>query len=309
MDIGGTNVRIGRLVGTEVTDIQSWPCHEFSGPEAVINRYFKPPELVNVRLCMAIAAPVYDDRVSMVNRDWSFSIRALEHSLGLRELSVINDFLAMSLVIPDLAPHEKLQLGGGSINAEMPALVCGPGTGLGVSLLLKLNGSWHAVAGEGGHMDFAPNTEYELKIWQAFHHKYGHVSAERILSGPGLEELYRVICDIESIPASPLSAAEISTKALETNDPACTRTLQLFCAMLGSFCGSQALCSGAFGGVYIGGGIVPRFLDFFIGSEFRDRFEAKGRYRDYNEKIPTFMITTEHPGLRGAARYLLSRQR
>src|SRR5690606_3350885 len=133
---------------------------------------------------------------------------------------------------------------------------------------------------------------------------YGHVSAERLLSGPGLVEIYRALCEIEGALPKPLRAEDISRRALAGDCPRCRVTLERFCAMLGGFCGNLALTLATFGGVYIAGGIIPDFLDFFASSGFRRRFESKGRYQVYNAAIPSFVITTPQPGLSGAAAYL-----
>ncbi len=305
MDIGGTNCRIATLdENHNLTAVECWSCLDFSGPAEVFSSYIEKHQLEVMSLCMAIASPFTEDQVAMTNLNWSFSTLELKRQLSLKTLNIINDFHAVGLAIPLLADTEKIQVGAGNIDPEKPALICGPGTGLGVAILTRVGNVWQVLPGEGGHMDFAPNSPYEMEIWKIFHRKYGHVSAERILSGPGLSELHSAICEIEGIDAPPLSAQQISELALTNASASCLKTLNLFCAMLGSYCGSLALATAAFGGVYIAGGIVPRFIDFVKASEFRQRFEAKGRYRSYNEKIPTCIISAEYPGLLGAAAYL-----
>ena len=153
-------------------------------------------------------------------------------------------------------------------------------------------------------MDLASNTPYEQEIWEIFHRKYGHVSSERILSGPGLKELHLAIGTIDGIAAEPWNAKQIADKGMIGESASCEKALHVFSAMLGSFCGSLALATASFGGVYISGGVVHNFLDFFNASEFRNRFEDKGRYRSYNERIPTFVVTAKFPGLLGAAEHL-----
>jgi glucokinase len=309
MDIGGTNCRIATLdENHNLKALESWSCLDFSGPAEVFSSYIEKHQLEVMSLCMAIASPLVEDRVTMTNLNWSFSGKELKQQLSLKTLNIINDFHAVALAIPLLGNTEKIQLGAGNIDPDKPALICGPGTGLGVAILSRRGNLWQVLPGEGGHMDFAPNTPYEQEIWRIFHRQYGHVSCERILSGPGLAELHAAVCEIDGVDAEILSGDQVSGLALAGKSASCEKTLHLFCAMLGSFCGSLALTSAAFGGVYIGGGIVPRFIDFLNNSEFRDRFEAKGRYRSYNEKIPTFVITAEYPGLLGAAAFLKKRK-
>ncbi len=308
MDIGGTNCRIAYLdEDHNLKGIEALPCLEFAGPTEALASYLKVHKLEVTDLCIAIASPVADpseeDQVSMTNLDWSFSRQALKDQLSLSSLHIINDYHAIALAMPLLGGTEIAQVGTGEIDPQKSSLICGPGTGLGVAILARRGSKWLVLPGEGGHMDFSPNTFYEQEIWSIFHRKYGHVSAERILSGPGLSELNAAVCEIENIDSPLLSAQQITDQALAGESASCLKTLNLFCAMLGSFCGSLALASAAFGGVYISGGIVPRFVDFVKRSEFRNCFENKGRYRSYNEKIATFIVTAQYPGLLGAAAY------
>lgn len=305
MDIGGSNLRIAYLDENQnLKGVESWSCLKFSGPADALSTYIEKHKIDLVSVCIAIASPLEEDQVTMTNLNWSFSSRALKDQLSLNTLNIINDYHAMGFAIPVLGEAEKVQIGGGHVDADKTALLCGPGTGLGVSMLARTENAWLVLPGEGGHMDFAPTTPYEQEIWHVFHRKYGHVSAERVLSGQGISDLHAAISEIDGLDSDVFTAEHISAQALAGKSESCEKTLHMFCSMLGSFCGSLALASAAFGGVYIGGGIVPRFVDFVKKSGFRDRFEDKGRYRAYNEKIPTFIITAEHPGLLGAAAYL-----
>ncbi|MBN4075601.1 glucokinase [Gammaproteobacteria bacterium AH-315-E17] len=310
MDIGGTNLRLAYLDSSKaLTNIESWSCNEFSGPADVLTRYIEKYSLEEVSLCIAIASPSDEDQVTMTNLDWSFSRLALQEQLSLAHLSIINDYHAMGLAIPLLSDTEKVKVGSGTASPDKSILICGPGTGLGVAILTKVDNKWLVLPGEGGHMDLAPNTPYEQKIWEIFHRKYGHVSSERILSGPGLEELHAAICTIDGIAIEPWNAKQIVDKGMTGASASCEKTLHIFCAMLGSFCGSLALATASFGGVYIAGGVVHNFLDFFNASEFRKRFEDKGRYRSYNERIPSYVVTAKFPGLLGAAEHLSQNSR
>jgi glucokinase len=180
----------------------------------------------------------------------------------------------------------------------------GPGTGLGVGGLVRPQRNPVAVVTEGGHVDFAPTNELEIEILRYLWRDHAHVSVERLLSGMGLTNLHQAIATIRDRPAAALTPAQITTAALEGGDPLCLEVLNSFCAMLGSVAGNTALTLGAQGGVYITGGIIPRILAFFADSPFRERFEAKGRFRDYLAAIPTYVVTAEQPGLLGAAAVL-----
>ncbi len=306
MDIGGTNLRLAQLdeVGG-LTRIESWPCSRFSGPAEALAAYFQQHALHDVRLCLAVASPVEVDPILMTNLHWQFSRQDLVRSLDLAQLLVINDYHAMGLAVTALADGSLVQIGGGQPDLGKPALVCGPGTGLGVSTLVPVGDSWLVLPGEGGHVDFAPTNETEQQIWNWFHARFGHVSAERVLSGSGLENLYLAISELQGQPTlSKLTASEITVRALTGQSEICVAALSQFCASLGAFCGNLALQLAAFGGIYVTGGMVPRFVDFLAASAFRARFDDKGRYRSYNQRIPTYVVTHPYPGLLGAAEFL-----
>lgn len=303
VDIGGTNLRIATFDDNHIFDFAT-ACCEDGNPEVFISGYLAEHHLEGAAMCIAIACPVDDDHISMTNFDWQFSKSALQQRLGLSQLFIINDFHAMSLCVPNIASHELIQVGGGKADSTRACVVCGPGTGMGLGQLIPINEQWLALPCEGGHADFAPNSELEMAIWQILHKEYSHVFVERLLSGPGLVRLYQALCELEGLTPEPFSAADISSHALATSNDLCTRALTSFCEMLGSYCGSLALNAGALGGVYITGGMVPKFLDFFMASPFRERFEAKGTYSEYVKEIPSFVITSSIPGLIGATEYL-----
>ena len=244
----------------------------------------------------------------MTNGHWAFSIAALQRELGFERLVVINDFSALALALPGLQPSELRQLGGGAAVAGAPRALIGPGTGLGVSGLLAGDapGRWLPLQGEGGHVTLAASNPREAAVVQVLRNEFGHASAERAISGQGLEALYAAVCRLDAIPGStPLPAAEVSRRALAAIDAQCVEALDLFCGFLGIVAGNLALTLGATGGVYIGGGIVPRLGEGFTRSRFRACFEDKGRFRSYLEAIPVFVIHTEvSPALLGAARAL-----
>jgi glucokinase len=240
----------------------------------------------------------------MTNHPWNFSIRALRDRLGFERLEVINDFTALALALPRLAPDERMAVGGGAAAAGAPIGVLGPGSGLGVSGLVPSGSRWIALTGEGGHATMAPANDRESAVLDRMRRHFDHVSAERALSGPGLVNLYNTLAAIDGVPARGFTAAQITDLATRAEDPLCRETTMIFCAMLGSMAGNLALTLGARGGVYVGGGIVPRLGQTFVESPFRERFEAKGRLQVYLAAIPTFVVTHPLPAFLGCAALL-----
>lgn len=306
-DVGGTNARFawqagaGALIEAQIT----LPCADHESIEAAIRSYLDRIDKPRPRSCaIAIANPVHGDQVRMTNHHWSFSISALQHSLGLERLRVLNDFTALALALPGLAPEQRVQVGGGEAMLGMAIGLLGPGTGLGVSgLLPDGRGSWLPLQGEGGHVSLAAATPREQLVLDYLVGCYGHASAERAISGMGLVDIHRALClaDGEPPPAG-WSAADVSSGALSGQDGRCEEALSMLCAFLGSVAGNLALTLGAKGGVYIGGGIVPRLGDWFARSPFRERFEAKGRFQPYLAGIPVWVIhASQSPALAGAA--------
>jgi glucokinase len=238
----------------------------------------------------------------MTNHHWSFSIAALKDELGLDTLAVANDFTALAMALPQLGPAQYVKVGGGEPRSGSTIGLVGPGTGLGVSGLVPVGRRWVALASEGGHASFAPGDDLEIEIMLALRREFGHVSAERLLSGAGLELIYRVLSKGGS-----LGAAQITRRAQDGSCADSERTVECFCAVLGSVAGNVALTLGATGGMFIGGGIVPRLAELFARSGFRARFEAKGRLSDYVARIPTYLITEAYPAFFGVSAILSER--
>jgi glucokinase len=253
---------------------------------------------------IAIASPIIGDHVAMTNHPWSFSIRELGARFGFERLEVINDFTALALALPHLKLDERLPVGRGAAVPNRPIGVLGPGSGLGVSGLVPSGKGLIALTGEGGHATMAPATDRESAVIDRIRRHFDHVSAERALSGPGLINLYNTLADLDEIPAKGYTAAQITDLAIRAEDPLCVEATRMFCAMLGTVAGNLALTLGAHGGVYIGGGIVPKLGRTFVDSPFRERFEAKGRFRSYMETIPTFVVTHPLPAFLGCAALL-----
>jgi glucokinase len=253
---------------------------------------------------IAIASPVTGDRVAMTNHPWSFSVLELKTRFGLDRLEVINDFTALALALPHLAPEDRLTVGGGTAVAGAPIGVLGPGSGLGVSGLVPSGRGWLPLTGEGGHATMAPAADRESAVLDRMRRHFDHVSAERALSGPGLVNLYNALAQLDNISARGYTAAQITDLAARDVDPLCVETTTMFCAMLGTMAGNLALTLGARGGVYIGGGIVLKLGQTFVQSPFRERFEAKGRFEPYLAAIPTYVVTHKLPAFLGCAALL-----
>lgn len=310
-DVGGTNARFGwqTAPGEPLRHIEVLACAAHASIELAIEAYLLQCQLPRpAAACIGIANPVTGDQIRMTNHHWHFSVSALQHRLGLKTLQVINDFTALALALPDLPAQARRPVGGPRQGtADAPVALLGPGTGLGVSGLLRSGRHWVPIAGEGGHVTLAARSAEEFAILQWLVQRYGHASAERVLSGQGLADLHAARCQLQGLPApaTPPDAAAITRQALQAQDALCLQTLEMFVGFLGRVAGDLALTLGARGGVFIGGGIVPRLLGWFEQSGFRAAFEDKGRFSAYLADIPVWVIHTEHsPALWGAARAL-----
>jgi len=306
-DIGGTNARFGLLrgPGQPLEAVQTLACADFPGPGEAIENYLAGNGLPRPRWCaFGIANPVEGDAVRMTNHHWAFSIRELQDTLGLDRLLVLNDFTALALALPALGPADLVKVGGGTAAPRAAIGLLGVGTGLGISGLVPYDDDYAPIEGEGGHVTLAACDAREAALIAKLSTRYPHVSAERVLSGPGLVALYEAHAAVAGKPTEALTAADITTRGLAGDCPLCAATLHTFCAMLGTVAANLALVLGARGGIYIGGGIVPRLGDYFARSPFRARFEQKGRFSDYLARIPTYVIHAPYPALLGAARAL-----
>jgi glucokinase len=314
-DIGGTHARFaladvgeGATRAPAVRDERKLAVAEYAGPEEAIAAYLAMvgnPALHAAAL--ALAAPVHSDarEIGLTNAAWTFSRPAICARFALRRLVLLNDFSALALALPHLAASDLRQVGGGLPLPGAPKAVLGPGTGLGVSGLLLERGRWLAVAGEGGHVSLAPADTRECAILGLAWREHRHVSAERLVSGSGLPLLHRLVAEVDGLPWAPLTTEQIVERGVAGQDLGCTSALNTFCALLGGVAGNVALALGAQGGVYIGGGIVPRLGSFFDRSPFRARFEAKGRFAEYLAAIPAYVIlSASAPALLGAAHAL-----
>jgi glucokinase len=314
-DIGGTYARFTLEVAPGVFEhAASLRCAEHVDFYATVKAYIAGlPAAASIgqikNAAIAIATPVAGDRVQMTNYHWQFSIGQMRERLQFDSLVVVNDFTALAMALPSLSPQQRRQVGGGAALPRSVVGLIGAGSGLGVSGLIPANDGWVALGTEGGHASFSPHDERELAILQYAWQFHPHVSFERLVSGPGIELIYRALAVRAGGAAEALSAPEITTRALDGSDAVCVEVIEVFCGMLGTAAANLAVTQGAFGGIYIGGGIVPRLGGFFDQSMFRQRFEDKGRFADYMRGIPTFVITTESATLVGASVILAAQLR
>ena len=306
-DIGATTTRCTLLddKGQELAP-EIFENRDFTGVAGVLSIYLDHRRASDrpTRAALAIAAPIVGDEVQMINIDWRFSQRELKEKLGLKRLQVVNDFAAIAWALPLLAPGDIVRIGGGESVPRTTLAALGPGSGLGVSALVPTADSWALMTGEGGHVSLPAGTREEQDVIALLRDQFdGHCSAERVLSGAGLVNLYVALAE-RAGRGRPTVTPEDVTNLARQREPLARKTLAMFFAMLGTVASDLAVTTGARGGVYIAGGIVPRLVKQLGKSEFRARFEAKGRYRGYLSAIPTHVITAALPAFRGL-KYLL----
>jgi len=303
-DIGGTNIRFALLAeaATRPERELSLRCADFDGLEQAVRHYLSQMDNPPVtEAALDVATALTGDMIRLTNSPWAFSIEQTRRQLGLRRLLVLNDFTALALALPALAPDETRQVGGGTAVAGAPLALIGPGTGLGVSGLLPWQGRWIPLQGEGGHTAFSPCDEREDAVLRVLRERFGHVSTERLASGPGLVNVYRALSVLDRDLPRDLQPEQIADEGVRDTDPRCREALSMFCSVLGTAAANLVLTLGARGGLYIGGGIVPKLGDWFDRSPFRARFEHKGRFSSYASAVPTLVILAENPALRGLA--------
>ena len=303
-DFGGTNARLMLSHGATFGAVRRYKVADFSGPAQAIRRFLRDvaPDAPPRRAAIAVAGPVAAGEADLTNSEWTISAAALQRDLALDRVLLLNDFAALAWALPGLADGDLFTIGGGRRLPGSPMAVLGPGTGLGVAAFVPDRGGV-VLATEGGHVTMPAVDDREAEILRRLRARYDHVSAERTLSGAGLEALYGAVSAVDGIAGPDRTAPEITERALAGDCVASRATLETFCAMLGGFAGDVALSMGARGGVFVAGGIVPRFPDFMAQSRFRERFEAKGRFRDWLAAIPTFVVShpdPAFPGLRAA---------
>ena len=303
-DVGGTNSRLALFdpLANELRALRTYVNRDYGQFEDIIATWLDalteppPPDC-----CLAVAAPPFADRVTMLNIDWSFSCRDLATRFGFSRLHCINDFEGNAYALPHLPEHDLTTLHPGTVTERAKLATVGPGTGLGGSTLNLAGNVPVACASEPGHMGLAAATELELELFHYLQPRYGEVYAELLVSGPGLQRLYESLAAIQGQDMLSLSPEEISAKALAGQCGLCVLTLNTFCALLGSICGDFVLANGAYGGLYLAGGVIPHMIGFLQASPFVRRFQEKGKMREHLARVPLYVITCETTGLLGAA--------
>ena len=307
-DIGGTNARFAIVpVGTsELTSIKTLQCEKFETVQQALRFYLSSIEDIKIgSACIATAGTVHLDTFKPANNDWVINKSDVSSALNNIQVSWINDFNAQALATTLLSDNDVVTIKAGIEQPDRLRLVIGPGTGLGVCGLIRSSSGWVPVPTQGGHSDLAPNTPLEIEILTLLQKKFGHVAVERVLSGPGIVNLYEALCEINGKNILFHSPSEITAAAINPNpDHLSKQTLHLFCQIFGSVTGSMTLTTGSLGGIYITSDLIRNFLDFFISSDFVQSFENKGRMKYYMADIPIYLSKKENMGLLGATHYL-----
>lgn len=306
-DVGGTKARFGIVdAATRLTDVRILGASDY--PTLVdaatdyltgLDRAMRPR-----RAALAVACPILGDRVQMTNHPWSFSIEETCRELDLETLEVLNDFIALALALPVLREEHSREIKSGQREVTAPLGLLGPGTGLGVSALVPVAQGWVALPTEGGHRDLAVTTAREWAILERLQQRFGRVSTERVLSGPGLVNLYQAICELDELEPQADQPEGVVGRAMTESCDASREAVAVFSRQLGAVAGDLALTLGARGGIFLGGGVLQGMDTTFDIELFREGFLDKGRFRDYVEPIPVRMVLNPTAALLGAARAL-----
>ena len=311
-DIGGTNARFAALREGQLESefefyhsVEEYP--QFSDlivklrdEIALATGFVGAPHSV----CLAVACPADAEHISFTNSHWEFTKTHLLEWFGCQNLVVINDFEAVAHGITELGPKDSIKIGGGEPQLHKPVGILGAGTGLGMAALISHSDGYHVLDTEGGHADFAPVGQRQMDVLTCLLESYKRVSLERVLSGKGIVNIYNAICQMEGTDPILTTPPDVVAAALASTNPQALTALYTFCESMGAAAGNLALTLGAKGGIYIAGGVVPRFSEFFVNSGFREKFEDKGRFATYLEPIPVYLVTHNKLGLLGAAKKL-----
>lgn len=305
-DIGGTNARFALADrGTlAVTNAQNFRAEDFETIRDAASAYLESIDERPREACFAIAGPVGGEEITFTNSHWKFRTDEIRKALKFEKFLAVNDFYALASSVSHLPEDYFVRVKEAPGDPTAPTLVIGPGTGLGQALIVPFGPARRVVATEGGHVSFAPRTEEEIAVMKFIAREHPRVSVERLLSGRGLVNLHRALCVISDTHRVSLRADEITAAALAGSYPIAIKAVHMFCAVLGRVAGDAVLATGARGGVVLGGGILPKISDFFMKSEFVDRFLDKGRMRDYVDLVPIRMIIKEGAALVGAGAVL-----
>jgi len=307
-DIGGTNARFALAdpKSPAYSDVVTLQCNDFESADVAIKHYLHsvkagPPAAI----CLAAAGPIIDKRVRFTNNHWEIAADTLAADFSIGAVRLLNDFEAIAYSVPFLAPEDCMPIGlpePKPLDGEHYMVgILGPGTGLGAVGLRKYEDLYLPIAGEASHGGFAPETAVQIDILRALRERFDRVSSERLVSGPGLENIYWALMRIHGEKRAHLEPAQIFQAAIDASDPLAAEAVQMFFEVLGQVAGDLALTLGAEDGIFIAGGIAKRYPELLINSRFRSGFESKGRHRSLMERVPTQLILHDQPGLLGAA--------
>jgi glucokinase len=304
-DVGGTNTRIALYdhQANELRALKTFLNRDFDRFEQVIHSWLtslsEPPP---IEACIAVAAAPSNDNVTMSNMGWSFSCSELARQFSFSAFHWINDFTAVAHALPYLTGSQKQILHAGVQQPDCDHFAAmGPGTGLGGATIELIGGQHYVSACEPGHMGLSPGTNQEIELFELLLHRHPSIYAELLISGPGLQRLYEGICELQSTEVIKHDPGQISAAALSGTNAQCVSALEMFCALLGSCCGDFLLANGAYGGLYLAGGIIPNMLPFLSASGFHKRLCEKGSMQSHLAKVPVYGITAAQPGLIGAS--------
>ncbi|WP_028117319.1 glucokinase [Ferrimonas senticii] len=308
-DVGGTNARfaIASDGASHITQVRRLASADFTSLSQALATYVAslPPTITLTGACLAVAGPVTAGSANLTNLGWQASEAQLSEQLGV-PVRLINDFVAYAYSVPQLPPDQIQCIKAGEALAEAPLVVLGPGTGFGVARLLPQIGGWQVTPCEGGHMGLAANNDVQVAILGQLQQMLPHVNVESVLCGSGLINLYRAMARIEGQAARFDMPAQL-TNAAANGDSLAVRTVALFCQWLGTVAGDLVLAHGARGGVWLGGGILPRIVDALQASGFNDAFVDKGLMVDYMTPVPVHLALKSDTAVIGAAAYYLDR--
>ena len=311
-ELGGTNARFAlcrSLLEPVPEHVLVVPSSRFDSVGDAVEWYLaKTSPGVIDDVCLAIAGPARGPVYRLTNNSWSFEKASIAQITGTNDIQVVNDFAAFAAYLPHIGDAELLSVRAGCPDPAGTILAIGPGTGLGMAMLVPAGRRWHVLASEGGNAGFSPATPLEIEILKILHTRTGRVIMEDLLSGSGLVLLYNTLCTIHDYQRQPVTSAQITELALEGNYPVCIETVNTFCGILGEYAGDMALTINASGGVYLGGGILPRIVPLLVAGTFSERFTSKRKLCGVMYDIPVWLVTSEYPALLGACHLLHDQQ-
>lgn len=313
-DIGGTKTNLGLFTKGKARPrpniMVTFSSQGAPDLEGIIEEFMGKHPAIVTGACFGVPGPVVNGRVRTTNLPWTVSEDRIQRRFGWARVRLVNDVTLTATAIPLLRSREVHALNSIRIRNDRNIGLVAPGTGLGMAMLIYRKGEYIPMPSEGGHAAFAPTREREVRFWRYLRKRWGHVSIERVVSGPGLVDIYRWLkmggrqrepAYVARMMKDQDPAAAITRAALEYNNPLCRKALEMFVSILGAICGNLALTGMTTGGLYLGGGIPPKILPFLKGRGFMRAFVNKGRFKEFLEKIPLRVILNDKAALLGAA--------